>query len=321
MPYIDPQVVPIIANMKQFRQQRGPIHKIPVATIRTNFNQDIAAWNEQLPQIAKVSDFKINTKFGEIPVRLYDPDTNSKKLATLLFIHGGGWIVGNLDTNERFLRLLSKRSGLRILSIDYPLAPENPFPIALDCIVEITKTVYENGSKWGIDSNNLCIGGDSAGANLALTTALELKSSNENMIKYISLIYGAFSPVADKPSFKKFGQGEYGMGIEAMEHFWGLYLQQPENQQDPRAVPLLADVSGLPPVHIMSAGLDALQDDSFLLAEKLRLADVKYYHSHYPGMVHGFVSLCGLINEGDRAISDLSANLYSFFNKTDGRDS
>ncbi len=320
MPYIDPQIIPIIQNMQSFRQERGAINTIPAVQMRTNFNKDVEAWNTQLPSIKKVTDFTFATAFGEIPVRLYDPEPDAKHLPTMLFIHGGGWIVGNLETNENFLRRLALRSGLRILSIDYPLAPENPFPAALDCIVEVIRLAFLNGEKFAIDSHKLCIGGDSAGANLALAAALDLRNSGENIVQHISLIYGAFSPDPDKPSFAEFGQGEYGMGQEAMEYFWSLYLSQPENAQDPRAVPLLADVAGLPPVHLITAGLDALQDDSNQLIEKLRQADVKYSHSHYPGMVHGFVSLCGLINEGDRAISDLAATLKNFIFQSNGNN-
>jgi len=306
MTYIDPQVVPIIENMKNFRQERGSIVDVSPIQMRENFNNDTKKWNAKLPDIANVADSSIDLGSHKIPVRLYDPSPEIKQLPVMLFTHGGGWIVGDLDTNERFLRQLSIQAGIRILSIDYPLAPENPFPIALDCIVEIIKTIYDKCDDWGFDKDKFCLGGDSAGANLALSAALDLKDTNIHILKQITLIYGAFSPISDKPSFKKFGQGDYGMGAEAMEYFWGLYLQNPELKNNPRAVPLLAKVKGLPPINIITGGLDPLQDDSFELIEKLRNNDVKYSHFHYPGMVHGFISLCIMIDEGERAIKEMA---------------
>lgn len=314
-PYIDPQVLPIIENMKKMREQNGPISGISPIDMRSNFKNDVKLWNLNLPEISSTKDFEIETSSGAIPVRLYDPEPEKKLLPTMIFIHGGGWIVGDLDTNEKFLRLLSIRAGIRILSIDYPLAPENPFPVALDCNKEIALKVFQEGKGWGIDSKNLCIGGDSAGANLALSVAIDLRNENQNFLKQLTLIYGAFSPDASKPSFKKFGQGEYGMGDEAMDYFWGLYLGNEENKQDPRAAPLLAELKGLPITDLYIAGLDPLQDDSIFLAHKLQKACVKYSLNNYPGVIHGFVSLCGLIAEGDRAISDMAEKLKLVFAK------
>ena len=313
MPYIDPQVVPIIENMKIMREQNGPISGVEPKVMRSNFAKDVKNWNTNLPVMAANRDFSIATSAGEIPVRLYDPAPDKELLPTMIFIHGGGWIVGDLDTNERFLRLLSLRAGIRILSIDYPLAPEYPFPIALNCNKEILLKVAQDGKRWGLDCDNLCIGGDSAGANLALSVALDLKNEGHHFLKQITLIYGAFSPDSTKPSFLEFGQGDYGMGDEAMDYFWRLYLGGDKNKSDPRAAPLLADVKGLPVTDLYIAGLDPLQDDSILLAEKLQQACVKYSLNSYPGMIHGFISLCGLINEGDKAISDMAAKLRLLF--------
>jgi acetyl esterase len=312
-PYIDAQVLPIIENMKKMRQQNGPISDVAPEIMRVNFTNDVKVWNAILPDMPANKDFSITTSFGEIPVRLYDPEPELELLPTMIFIHGGGWIVGDLDTNERFLRLLSLRSGLRILSIDYPLAPENPFPVALNCNVEIIKQVRKEGKQWGIDSNNLCIGGDSAGANLALSVALDLKNEGEGFLKQLTLIYGAFSSASDKPSFKVFGQGDYGMGAEAMNYFWGLYVGDSKYKTDPRAAPLLADVSDLPQTDLYVAGLDPLQDDSVRLSEKLRSACVKYSLNNYPGMIHGFVSLCGMIEQGDIAITEMANKLVQIF--------
>lgn len=314
MPYIDPQVIPVIENMKKFRQQRGMIADISPEIMRLNFNNDTKKWNEILPLIDNISDFSISANNQEIPVRLYDPDRTKKLLPTMIFIHGGGWIVGDLDTNERFLRLLCLRSGMRVLSIDYPLAPEEPFPAGLDCIVEICKIINKTGSRWGLDTNKLSIGGDSAGGNLALSAAIDLRDSGKDFMKNITLIYPALSPDSSRSSYQQFGQGDYGMGIDAMEFFWGLYLQNENLKSNPRAVPLLADVKGLPIVTLVTAGLDPLQDDSFDLIKKLNYSSVKYQHFHYPGVVHGFVSMCHTIDEGDKAITDISTNLRNIFN-------
>lgn len=308
--YIDPQVTPILERMLDAMAERGPIGSVSPPEMRKRFNQDVSGWNLDLPDIHQTEDFHIEYEAGQIPVRLYDPKARNEQLPCLIFIHGGGWIVGDLDTNERTMRLLALQSGIRIVSIDYPLAPENKFPAGLDACVAVTRWVRKNALQWGIDPQRLAIGGDSAGGNLALATALDLRNAGENWLKFGLMIYPALSPYADTQSHRNFGQGEYGLSSDDMHYFWDAYLADETQKNDPRANPLLADMHSMPPMYMVTAGLDALTDDSRKLEQKLKESGSEVDHQHYPGMIHGFFSMALFLDSGQKAVSKAAAALH-----------
>ena len=307
--YIDPQIAPILERMLAVMTERGPMGSVPPAEMRKRFNEDVSGWNLELPDIYNTEDFDIECEAGRIPVRIYDPVEREKQLPCLIFIHGGGWVVGDLDTNERTMRLLALKSGIRVLSVDYPLAPENKFPTGLDACVAVTRWIRENAPQWGIDPTQLAIGGDSAGGNLALATALDLRNAGENWLKLGLMIYPALSPNTDTESHRDFGQGEYGLGTDAMHFFWREYLADETQMSDPRANPLLADMHSLPPMYIVTGGLDALTDDSRSLDQKLKESGIEVDHQHYPGMIHGFFSMALFLDVGQKAVSQAAAAL------------
>jgi len=285
--YIDPQVEPILERMLGVMAERGPVGSLPPPQMRERFNQD---------------------------VRLYDPVGRDTELPCLIFIHGGGWIVGDLDTNERTMRLLAIQAGIRVLSVDYPLAPENKFPAGLDACVAVTRWTHQHGRDWGIDPERLAIGGDSAGGNLALATVLDLRNANENWLKLGLMIYPALSPHAETDSHQSFGQGEFGLGTDAMNYFWGEYLAEESQRNDPRAVPLLADMHSMPAIYIVTGGLDALTDDSRVLEQMLHQAGSEVTHMHYPGMIHGFFSMALFLDVAQKAVNEASAALAATLN-------
>ena len=307
--YVDPQVAPIIERMLVTLVERGPIGSVTPEVMRQRFNEDVRAWNQELPSLPLVEDRVCNTEAGPVAVRLYDPDGGDSALPCLVFIHGGGWIVGDLETNERTLRLLALESGVRILSVDYPLAPESKFPAGLDTCVAVTRWVHENGRQWGLDPEQMAVGGDSAGGNLALATALDLRDAGENFLRFALLVYPALSPEPHSESHRLFGGGDFGMGTIAMNYFWAQYLGDEALRNDPRAVPLLADMDNMPPMHLVTAGLDPLTDDSTELARKLEALDVPVVHRHYPGVIHGFFSMSLFLDAGDRSVREAAAAL------------
>ncbi len=314
--YVDPQVEPILERMLTVTAERGSIGSVSPPQMRERFNEDVSGWNIDLPEIHNTEDFQIESGSGLVPVRLYDPADRDTELPCLIFIHGGGWIVGDLETNERSMRLLAIQSGVRILSVDYPLAPENKFPAGLDACVAVTRWVRKNGRDWGIDPDRLAVGGDSAGGNLALATALDLRNADENWLRLGLMIYPALSPHADTESHHNFGQGEFGLDTDAMHYFWGEYLVDESQKNDPRAAPLLADMHSMPPMYIMTAGLDALTDDSRVLEQKLKASGIEVTHRHYPGMIHGFFSMALFLDIGSKAVTEAAAALAETLNKS-----
>jgi len=307
--YIDPQVAPLLEKMVASMAERGPVGSVAPEVMRQRFNEDVAAWNLDLPDIHKIDDFAIEGSAGEIPVRVYHPVDVKIPAPGLVFIHGGGWVVGDLDTNERTMRALALASGVRIVSVDYPLAPENKFPVALDSCVEVVRWLRNNGGELGIDTERLAIGGDSAGGNIALATALDLRDSGENFLQLALLIYPALSPDSDSASHRQFGGGDFGLGTAAMEYFWSQYLPDEQAASDPRAAPLLADLSGLPPVYLISAGLDALTDDAITLEQTLETSLSPVMHRHYPGVIHGFFSMALFLDVAQQAVAEAATAL------------
>lgn len=260
--------------------------------------------------IGKVEDRTIPGPGGELDVRIYTPlTTSSNVLAGLVFFHGGGFVLGDLDTHDDLCRVLANESGFRVVSVDYRLAPEHPFPAAVDDCFAATKWVAANAGTLGIDAKRLAVGGDSAGGNLAAVVAQLARDDGPN-IAFQLLIY----PVAqlgapDTPSMRENAKG-YFLEKEGMDWFTRLYAPDKDSRHDPRLSPLQAkDLSGLPPAYVITAGFDPLRDEGRDYADALDKAGVSITYVNYPGMVHGFFSMRSLIPKAREAVAAAAAAL------------
>jgi acetyl esterase len=215
---------------------------------------------------------------------------------------------GSLPSWDAMLRELVRQSGVAALSVDYKLSPEHRFPVAFDEIVAMVRLATREGSAFGIDPSRLAVGGDSAGANLALVAALALRDAGERALGFMLLIYGCFSTDTESPSWKRFGRGA-GLSQTQMRWIWETYLERPEQQKDWRAAPILADLAGLPPAHLIAGNLDPLLDDSNRLAGRLKEAGVPCQLQVYEGLNHGFIRYGRLIAAARRAVGNCAAAL------------
>ncbi|MCC7411383.1 MAG: alpha/beta hydrolase [Gammaproteobacteria bacterium] len=306
-PWVDPQMRRVLDRMLEKMAARPLFGTSPPAVMRARFAEDVLAWNVDPPALPRIEDFRVATGTREVAVRLYDPRGDGRPNATMIDFHGGGWIVGDLDTNDRARRLLALESGVSILSVDYCLAPEHPFPAALEECVTVTRWAHRSGVARGIDVERLALGGDSAGANLALATALELRDARQDWLRFLLLIYGAYARDATSESHRLYGGGEYGFGTQAMDLMWQMYLGSRGAADDPRAAPLLARLEGLPPACLIAGRLDPLRDDSRRMAAALIAAGISVEYLEYPGVVHGFMSMTHELDaarRGTRAAAD-----------------
>jgi acetyl esterase len=260
--------------------------------------------------IGKVEDRVIPGPDGDLAVRVYTPlTTNSNVLSGLVFFHGGGFVLGDLDTHDDLCRVLANESGFRVVSVDYRLAPEHPFPAAVDDCFAATKWVAENAAALGIDPKRLAVGGDSAGGNLAAVVS-QLARGAGPAIAFQLLIY----PVAqlgapDTPSMRENARG-YFLEKEGMDWFTRLYAPDKDKRHDPRLSPLQAkDLSRLPPAYVITAGFDPLRDEGRDYADTLDKAGVPVTYVNYPGMVHGFFSMRSLIPKAREAVAAAAAAL------------
>jgi acetyl esterase len=268
----------------------------PPAEMRARFNQDVIAWNLDPPPLARVEDLRVPTARREVPVRLYDATGMTARPGhrgepAIIFYHGGGWVVGDLDSNDRAMRLLALESGVTVISVDYCLAPEHKFPEPLDECLAVARWIHCHGAAWRIDPQRLALGGDSAGANLALATALDLRDAGENWLKYLLLIYGVYARDHDTDSHRRFGGANFGLGTQGMDALWSLYVANRADSENPRAAPLRAQLAGLPAAYVVAGGLDPLRDDSRRLAAHLIEVGGAVEYCEYPGMIHGFMSM------------------------------
>jgi len=204
--------------------------------------------------------------------------------------------MGNLDTYDGFARQIAMRSGLRCLSVEYGLAPEHPFPAPLeDCVTALQWTMSE-GAALGIDPQRIALVGDSAGANLSLAACLALRQAGSRLPRGAALLYGAYSLDFDTPSQRAYGRGEYFLGTAEIQRYWNDYLPVESTRHNPLAVPMLANMTGLPPLYVAACEFDPLLNDSERLVQRAKAAGVNCELRVWKGVVHAAVSLMGWIN-------------------------
>jgi acetyl esterase/lipase/alpha-beta hydrolase superfamily lysophospholipase len=275
--------------------------------------QSLAELDALSPKMAFVIDRYIpsNETDTKIHLRIYDPGVRSKPSPALVFVHGGGWTIGSIDDFDSSIRRLANSSGLLVAAMDYRLAPENPFPAGLNDVIATVKWIKENGESIGIDPNRIALGGDSAGANLALASAIALRNEGQgDALRALYLLYGLYTPDKNTESMELFGNGEYGITKTQFQWVMNLTFQRPEDWSNPLAFPILDNLTGrLAPIYIAAMGLDPLRDDSILLADKLKLVGQEHYLSVWPGVAHGALSLMSVTPEIQQYVDAMSTYL------------
>ncbi len=260
--------------------------------------------------VGKVEDRAVPGPTGDIAVRIYTPaGATEDVLPGLVFYHGGGFVLGDLDSHDDLCRCLANGSGCRTIAIDYRLAPEHPFPAAVDDCFAATRHIAANAAAFGIDANRLAVGGDSAGGNLAAVVCQLAKAQGGPAISFQLLIYPVtqLGATAETLSMRENAKG-YFLEKESMDWFTKLYCPDLKHRTDPRLSPLLAsDLSGLPPAYVATAGFDPLRDEGRDYADKLDAAGVAVTYVNYPGMVHGFFSMRSFIPKAREAVAAAAA--------------
>lgn len=239
-------------------------------------------------------------------IRVHYPTGGNEALPALVYLHGGGWTIFSLDTHDRLMREYASRASCAVVGVDYSLSPEVKFPRALDEIVDVIGWLRSEGLAIGLDSYRLVIGGDSAGANLALAANLALRERGEAVTSGMLLNYGAYD-MADRPSHKRYGSDDYMLTVPEMADFWASYLRGPADESDPLARPLLADLRGLPPAFLCIAECDILADENREMATRLRGAGDDVVERTYSGATHSFLEAVNISPLADRAFAEASS--------------
>ncbi len=254
-------------------------------------------------EVAAVEDRIIK---NGVRLRVYKPAAE-EPTAVVVYFHGGGWVLGDLDTHDTMCRSLTNRTKAAIVSVDYRLSPEFKFPSGLeDCYSAVTY-VYKNAASLGVDPDRLAVVGDSAGGNLAAAVTLLARDRKNLPIRFQGLICPVMDFAMDTNSYRIFAKG-FGLTRASMQWFWQQYLKSDDQGKLPLASPLQAsDLSGLPPTLIVAAQYDILRDEAEKYANQLQNANVPIDFRCYEGMVHGFVQFGGVIDLALQAIDEIGA--------------
>ena len=299
---LDPQAKALLEQMAA-NPDAPRLIDLPPAGGREMYRAMAAMLDPQGVPIGKVEDRAIPGPAGDIPVRVYTPVAAGGTGPALVYYHGGGWVIGDLETHDALCRTLANEAGCKVIAVDYRLAPEHPFPAAIDDAYAAVKWVEANASEIGIDPNRIAVAGDSAGGNLAAAVSLRAKAEKGPHIAFQLLIY----PVTDAPrttqSYKDFAAGHM-LEAEGMDWFWNHYvLSAGADPKHPYAAPLHAEsLAGLPPAYVVTAGFDVLRDEGKAYAEALKKAGVEVEYVNYEGMIHGFFNMQGVLDVARDAV-------------------
>ena len=265
-------------------------------------------------EVGKVENTAVPGPLGDIPVRIYTPKGEGP-FPALVYYHGGGWVIGDLDAVDVPCRMLTNRANCVVVSVDYRMAPENKFPAAAEDCYAATKWVAENAASIQVDPERVAIGGDSAGGNLTAVVALMARDRGGPSLVYQMLIYPVTNRDYETVSYRDNGDG-YFLTKDSMVWFWNHYLREEQDAVNPYASPLLADdLSGLPPALVLTAEYDPLRDEGEAYAQRLEAAGIEVEATRYNGMIHGFFWMPGALDQGRKAIEQAGSALSRAFAK------
>jgi acetyl esterase len=263
-------------------------------------------------EVHAVRDSSLPGPAGPLRIRIYRP-SDQTNMPGVVFFHGGGWVMGNLDTHDVYCRALTNASQMTVISVDYRLAPEQKFPAAVEDAWAATTWIIENAAEMGLDPTRLAVAGDSAGGNLAAATTLMARDRGTPMPAFQVLIYPATDFRFDTDSYRENAEG-YHLTLNDMIWAWRHYLEQEQDGQSPYASPLRAeDLSRLPPALVITAQYDPLRDEGEAYAQRLQAAGVPVQLTRYDGMIHGFARRLGTLARADESLREIVAALRAAF--------
>ncbi len=303
---IDPALAPLLDMMNALPHLNAPFDP---AALRLADEQPMP-----VPKagVAEVRDVTLDTSAGAVNARLYHPAPGAT-LPLLVFIHGGGWVFGTLDTHDPLCRALAAAAEIAVLSLEYPRAPEHRYPAALDTVRAAVVTAAAQAGALGIDAGRIAVGGDSAGGNLSAALCLATRDEGGPAIAHQLLLYPVIDNDFTRASYVENATG-YMLSSEMMRWFWAQYLGDAGRAAGPLATPIRADsLAGLPSATIVTAEFDPLRDEGIAYAERLKAAGVAVTHDHFPGVIHGFASMLGMLPQADVAVGTAARGLRAAF--------
>jgi acetyl esterase len=287
------QLDPLIAQVLEISKSGPQLHELPLQMARAGMEAQVEMLKAVAPQAVATQNIQIPTPTGPIAARVYRAKGATGPLPTMVYLHGGGWVLGSIETHDNVCRFLAEKGPLLVISVDYRLAPEHRAPQQQSDVMAALKWVAENAADIGGDANRLLVGGDSAGGNLAALAALESRSSGPKLAGQL-LVY----PVTDFPAdaYESYSENAlFGLDRTTMEWFWERWLPEGAGPDETTCPQRATDLSGLPPAYVITASHDVLRDEGKAYAGRLAAAGALDAHDHVPGTIHGFFSMAGMV--------------------------
>ncbi|HAE03491.1 MAG TPA: acetylesterase [Rhodospirillaceae bacterium] len=314
-PRLDPQMaqaLKIAAELAAKTKEKhglGDVAATDLPNQRILYNADREFWNRDAPEMAESTDITIDTANGPLALRLHRPKNATSPSPVLIYLHGGGWIVGNLDTHARIMRLLAEKSGWCVLGVDYHLAPEAKFPVPQEDCLAAAQWVITQGVQHGLDPDRIALGGDSAGGNMSMATLLALRAQGQHhRVKAALLYYGSYG-LRDSASRRLWGGAEDGLSPQDLAFFRTCLMNSPEEMTDLRFDILANPLNDLPPLYILDVAMDPLADDSVALAQAVQEAGGTIEYRRVEGVLHGFLHMSGHVDAAMTALTEGAAFL------------
>ena len=302
---LDPQAQALMQLM--IEKAVPPVYTLSPTEARASYRSRRAFTQPDAPEVFKVEDKAISANGVSVPVRVYHPHAaqTQKALPGLVYLHGGGWTIGDLDTHDVLCRSLCLQAEVVVVSVDYRMGPEHKFPAAYEDTLAAFNWTVSHAASLGIDPQRIAIGGDSAGGNLSAAACIGLRDQNELSAQpaFQLLIYPATLMWQDTPSFHANGK-DYMLTKESIAYYTENYLRNRDDAKDWRASPqLAASHAGLPPAFILTAGFDPLRDEGLMYADALSKAGVSSQYICFERQIHGFITMGRVMQEANTAVS------------------
>jgi acetyl esterase len=303
---LDPDIRRFIRGVADAVARHPAFHDAPYPQVRQWAEEVRAPWRQGGPAMLETRELAIPTRHGSVRARIHRPSPGLRP--GLVYQHGGGWTLFSIDTHDRVMREYAARAGCCVIGVDYALSPEHRYPVALEQVVDAVNWLGANGGDLGIDARRLAVGGDSAGANLAIAACLARRDRGAAPPLCAMLLnYGAYTTRSSAESCRRFGGPEYMLGCDEMAGYWRNYLRTAKDADDAMACPLQAALAGLPPAFLTVAECDILAEQSLELAGRLRGAGVAAECAVYRGASHSFLEAMSIAEVSVRALADGSA--------------
>jgi acetyl esterase/lipase len=309
---IDPQMAAVIERVA--KSTLPPFYTVSAQEARRLYKETRAVLAPPVPDVGEVRDQAASGPAGPIPLRLYRGlgTAAGAPLPVLVYFHGGGWTIGDLDTHDIVCRTLANNAGCAVIAADYRMGPEHKFPAAVDDCIAVVRWVAREAGALGVDAARIAVGGDSAGGNLATVVAITLRDAGGPRLVFQALVYPGTDQRMDTASHAKFGEG-YLLTRNNMLWFRDNYLS-PGDYDDWRASPIrAADLSQLPPAHIITAGYDPLLDEGRAYSDRLVASGVPVLYECFEGMAHGFLTMGGVVAAANHALYRIGQSLAQAF--------